>query len=44
MLPLETISPEMLDNYVQRKEGVIIDLRTPEQFQESHIKGAVNVP
>ena len=44
MLPLETISPEMLDNYVQRQEGVIIDLRTPEQFRESHIKGAVNVP
>lgn len=44
MLPLETISPEMLDNCVQRQEGVIIDLRTPEQFEESHIKGAVNVP
>lgn len=44
MLPLETISPEMLDRYVQQKEGVIIDLRTPEQFGQSHIKGAVNVP
>lgn len=44
MISLETISPEMLDGYVQRQEGVIIDLRTPEQFKESHIRGAVNVP
>ena len=44
MLPLETISPEMLDDCVRRQEGVLIDLRTPEQFEQSHIKGAVNVP
>lgn len=44
MYQLETISPEMLDGYVERKEGVIIDLRAPEEYEQSHIKGAVNVP
>ncbi len=44
MYQLETISPEMLDDCVKRKEGVIIDLRTPEEYNHAHIKGAVNVP
>lgn len=41
---LETISPEMLDGYIQRGEGVIIDLRAPEEYRVSHIRGAINVP
>ncbi len=44
MSQLETISPETLDGYVERGEGVIIDLRTPEEYEKAHIKGAVNVP
>lgn len=44
MVQIETLSPEMLDSYVERREGVIIDLRTPEEYSESHIRGAVNVP
>ena len=44
MSRLETISPDMLDGYVERKEGVIIDLRTPEEYAAAHVKGAVNVP
>lgn len=44
MFGLETISPEMLDSYVERGEGIIIDLRTPEEYDSSHIRGAVNVP
>lgn len=41
---LEMISSEMLDGYVERREGIIIDLRTPEEYNISHIRGAVNVP
>lgn len=41
---LETISPEMLDGYIKRGEGIVIDLRTPEEYSISHIRGAVNVP
>lgn len=44
MTQLETISPEALDGYVKRGEGIIIDLRAPEEYEKSHIKGAVNVP
>lgn len=44
MFRLETISPEMLDGYADRGEGVIIDLRAPKDFAVSHIRGAVNVP
>lgn len=44
MSRLETISPDMLDGYVERKEGVIIDLRTPEEYAAAHVKSAVNVP
>lgn len=41
---LEMISPEMLDGYVRRREGIIIDLRDPQEYKVSHIRGAVNVP
>ncbi len=44
MSRLETISPETLDGCVERGEGIIIDLRAPEEYEKSHIKGAVNVP
>lgn len=44
MTQLETISPEALDGYAKRGEGIIIDLRAPEEYEKSHIKGAVNVP
>ena len=40
MSRLETISPDMLDGYVERKEGVIIDLRTPEEYAGGHVPGA----
>ena len=44
MFPIETISAKMLDYYVDRPDTLIIDLREPESYRRSHIKGAVNIP
>lgn len=44
MFQIETISAKMLDYYVGRIDTVIIDLRRKEQFEKSHIKGALNIP
>lgn len=39
----ETIPAKELDRYVH--EGrLIIDLRSPQEYRERHIKGAVNIP
>ncbi len=44
MFGLETISPKMLDYYVDNKKAFIIDLRSAQEFNRGHIKGAVSVP
>lgn len=44
MFPIETISAKMLDYYVNRPDTLIIDLREPESYRKSHIRGAVNIP
>ena len=44
MFNLETISPKMLDYYVDSKKAFIIDLRPEKEFQKAHIRHAVNVP
>lgn len=37
------ISAKELDRYVKESQ-LIIDLRSPKEYKEQHIKGAVNVP
>ena len=44
MFQVETISAKMLDYYVERKDAFIIDLRSREKYEKSHIKGALNCP
>lgn len=44
MFPVETISAKMLDYYVGRRDAVLIDLRNREEYEKSHVKGAVNIP
>lgn len=44
MLSIDTISAQELDDYIGRRDVVIIDLREREMYQESHLKTAVNVP
>jgi len=44
MFNLETISPKMLDYYVNQKKAFIIDLRSEDEYSRGHIKGAVSIP
>lgn len=44
MFNLETISPKMLDYYVDNKKAFIIDLRSAQEYSGGHIRGAVSVP
>lgn len=44
MFPVETISAKMLDYYADRTDAVLIDLRSREEYEVSHVKGARNLP
>lgn len=44
MFGLETISPKMLDYYVENKKAFIIDLRCASDFEKGHIRGAISIP
>lgn len=44
MFNLETISPKMLDYYVDSNRAFIIDLRTKEEYDKGHIRNAHLVP
>ncbi|MDO5338381.1 MAG: rhodanese-like domain-containing protein [Eubacteriales bacterium] len=44
MFPMETISGKMIDYYVGRKDVIIIDLRDKNEYDKSHIRGALNFP
>ena len=44
MFDLETISPKMLDYYVDNRKAFIIDLRSAPEYARGHIKGAFSVP
>ena len=40
----ENINWVMLDEYIERKNILIIDVRQENEFKEGHIKYAVNIP
>lgn len=44
MKNLDTLSPDELDQYVGLPDFIIIDVREPEEFRRSHIRGALNIP
>lgn len=44
MFSVEPISAKMLDYYVGRKDAILIDLRSREEYRTGHIKGAGNLP
>lgn len=44
MVSMDTISAEELDDYLGKKDVVIIDLREPEVYEKNHFKTAVNIP
>lgn len=41
---LDTISAKELDWYIEDGGVWLIDLRSEEEYEEKHIKGAVNIP
>lgn len=44
-MDIPLISPRKLDQYVARYPGVwIVDVRSREEYQKSHIRHAVNLP
>ncbi|MGN0400507.1 MAG: rhodanese-like domain-containing protein [Blautia sp.] len=44
MAGFDTISAHELDLFCRKKNALIIDLRSHEEFAESHYRGAVNIP
>ena len=40
----QLVSPKEVDRYAFKNEYVIIDIRSPREFRERHIKGAVCIP
>lgn len=40
----QLISAKEVDRYAFRNEYVIVDIRSPREFRERHIKGAVCIP
>lgn len=40
----QSIGPQMLTHYVNREEGVVVDIRGPADFNKGHIQGAINIP
>ena len=40
----QLVSAKEVDRYAFKNEYVIIDIRSPQEFREKHIKGAVCIP
>lgn len=43
-MSLQTISPQTLEKYVAHPAYIIIDLRSKEEYNKGHIRGALNYP
>lgn len=41
---MESIDPIEIQNLLRDKKGLLIDVRTEQEFKRSHIKGAKNIP
>ena len=38
------ISMDLAETYMEEKDVTVVDVRTEEEYQEGHIKGAINIP
>ena len=43
-MKITMISSNELDSWIEQKECMLVDVRKPSQYRESHINGAVNMP
>ena len=43
-MKFEVISAGELDRCVENGQGLVIDLRSPDEYRAGHIRGAVNLP
>ncbi len=44
MLRFEVIYAKDLNKYVNNKRALIIDVRSPKEFEKRHIESAINIP
>jgi len=42
-LPVKSLTPAEFKKIIDAKSALVIDVRTPEEFSEGHIPGAVNI-
>ncbi len=43
-MPVQTVSPAQLHSVLANGQCNLVDVRTPAEFRELHVRGAVNVP
>ncbi len=40
---IETITPKVMHEHIKQNKGIIVDVRTPAEYQEGHLKNAINI-
>jgi len=40
---MKNISPKEACELIKNKEFIILDVRTPEEYQQNHLEGAINI-
>lgn len=40
----KSVTPQILTNYVNREDAVVVDIRGQGDFNKGHIQGAINIP
>lgn len=43
-MQLRLIAPDELDQYLERHECTLVDLRLPSEYARGHIRRAINIP
>ena len=43
-MDFEMIAPKEVERYLHRQDTFIIDLRSPEEYRDRHLRGALNIP
>ena len=43
-MDFEMIAPKEVERYLHRQDTFIIDLRSPEEYRDRHLLGALNIP